>query len=132
MVLAPGLALSVLAACQVFATTALADGESWNCAVASRCVTGESCFDLATPAWFTLDLTADGKAATLKSPGETATMQLIDAQSLSRTFFHRMGSETIGFMTLYSGGGLMLSSHDASGGNLVATASNGTCKRVDN
>ena len=132
MAVSPGHAFTVLAACQVLAGAAMAGGDVWHCTIASRCVTGESCFDMATPAKLTLSVAADGKTVAFASPGEQLKMRLIDTQSRSRTFFQRVDLGTIGFMTLYSDGTLMLSSHDASGGDIAATASPGTCTRVEN
>ena len=126
-----GYGFAVLATCQVLAGAALAGDEIWTCSVSSRCVSGESCFDLATPATFALTMAADGKSATFDASGERATMRLIDAQRQSRSFFQRMGPGTIGFMTLYSDGTLTLSSHDGSGGDIAATASEGKCTRVE-
>ena len=127
-----GYGFAVLAICQVLAGAALAGDEIWTCSVSSRCVSGESCFDLATPAIFALTVAADGKSATFDANGERATMRLIDAQRQSRSFFQRVGPGTIGFMTLYSDGTLTLSSHDASGGDVAATASQGKCTRAEN
>ena len=132
MAISLGHAFTVLAACQVLAGAAMAGGDMWDCTIASRCVSGESCFDIATPAKLTLSVATDGKSVASASPGETLKMRLIDAQTGSRTFFQRVGSGTIGFMTLYSDGTLLLSSHDASGGDVAATASQGTCTRVEN
>ena len=107
-----------------------AHAETWDCSVSTRCVTGESCFDLFDPGMLNLTVAKDGKSLSLKGGGEEGTMRRIDTTATSSTFFDRIDPQTIGFLTLFHDGTLTLSSHDASNGTTAATASSGICKKA--
>lgn len=108
------------------ATAAYAEG--WTCRLTDRCVTGESCFRLATPVTASLSFT--GNSLHLSVDNETSDMTQIDATPFSRTFFQRVDGRTMAFLTLYRDGTLALSSHDAAQADIASTASVGTCTRA--
>lgn len=114
------IALSLLAAS--------AQAEGWTCRMTDRCVTGESCFQLATP--ITASLTFTGNTLRLAVDGETSDMAQIDATPFSRTYFQRIDGRTLAFLTLYRDGTLAISSHDAATATTAATAARGTCAKA--
>lgn len=107
-----------------------AQAEGWTCRLTERCVTGDSCVKLATPATASLSFSADGNSLRVSVDQETTDMRKLEVTNISSTFWQRIDGRTMAFLTFYRDGTLALSSHDATQDDIAATASIGTCTRA--
>lgn len=107
-----------------------ARAEGWTCRLTERCVTGEACVRLATPARASLTISDDGTSLRISVAGETSEMRRLEETRIGSTYWQGIDGRTTAFLTIYRDGTLALSSHDATQDDIAVIGAIGSCTRA--